>query len=247
MLWSSESLRALNTNYNYFHGILGMTPTKASLTDELIGSLSYTRRWEDTQEKEAAQKPIISHFISQCIKSGYTLESVKEQLQKLHSEELLISKEVLVSTQQMAADKYRTCGPTPKPVPSMVPESDVKPKDTEVEPLFCKDTIYHASVCSHAVSTCNAGNYQKFFKNKELVPGHAFKAVSFSRDHSKDESFKFLIAQKGESAFYFAFKGKLSLTDWANSKDLIKSFNEGTRILMTIPTHTMLTIIVIVL
>ena len=90
--------------------------------------------------------------------------------------------------------------------------------DKDVRSLFCKDTIYHASVCSLAVSVHDAGDYQKFFK--ERVPGHSFKAVSFSC--SKDNSF--LFAQKGESTFYFAFKGKLSLSDWA--KDF-KSFNEG--------------------
>ena len=41
---------------------------------ELIGSLSHIKRWKDP---EAAQKQAISHFISQCIESGHSLEAFK--------------------------------------------------------------------------------------------------------------------------------------------------------------------------
>lgn len=136
----------------------------------------------------------------------------------LYSKEFQIPKELFLKAQYLASEEYAKTNLKAKTTPVNVSTST---KCTEVvEPLFCKDTIYHASICSQVVSTCNAGDYQKFFKNKELVPGHGFKAVSFSR--SKNENF--LIAQKGESVFYFAFKGRLSLSDWA--KDY-KSFNEG--------------------
>jgi len=49
------------------------------------------------------------------------------------------------------------------------------------QPLFSKDTVYHAGICSFAVSTRDASNYQSFFKKKDLVPGHSFHAVSISR------------------------------------------------------------------
>ena len=192
--------------------------------DELIGSLSHIKRWLNPQVKEAAQKEAMFHFISQCVGSECTLESIKEQLLK---KELFIPKELITVAQQMAADEYSRCNPMPQLVLSMGPELEVKLKDAEIKPLFCKDTIYHASICSHAVSVCNAGNYQEFFKNKEFVPGHSFKAVSFSR--SKDKTF--LIAQKGEDTFYFAFKGKPNLSDWAKN---YKSFNQGMRILIII-------------
>ena len=152
------------------------------------------------------------------------MESIKGQLRKFYSEDLLISKDVCEKAQQLAADEYARSKPTASTKLSDVPNSTAK--GMVVEPLFCKDTVYHASVCCQAVSTCNAGDYQKFFKNRELVPGHAFKAVSFSR--SKNESF--LIALKGESTYYFAFKGRLSLSDWA--KDY-KSFNEGIHNIMS--------------
>ena len=126
---------------------------------------------------------------------------------------------MFVKAQQLASEEYtKTKFSTPQTTPATASASG---KTTVVvEPLFCKDTVYHASICSQAVSTHTAGDYQKFFKSKDLVPSHGFKAVSFSR--SKNESF--LIAQKDESVFYFAFKGRLSLADWA--KDY-KGFNEG--------------------
>ena len=196
--------------------------TNATFTDELRNCLSHIKRWKDIPGKTAAQDTAIGDFTSRSMESGDSLESIKEQLQKLYSEDLLISKDLFVKAQHLAADEYAKSNPTASEVLINPPESAAK--GMVVEPLFCKDTIYHASVCSQAVSTYSAGDYQKFFKNRELVPGHAFKAVSFSR--SKNESF--LVAQKGESTFYFAFKGKQSLSDWA--KDY-RSFNEGMTIL----------------
>ena len=192
--------------------------TNATFTDKLRVSLSLIKQWQDVPGKAAAQDTAIGDFISRSIESGDSLESIKEQLQKFYSEDLLISNDVYDKAQQLATDEYAKSNPTASEV--LINPLESAAKSRKIEPLFCKDTIYHASVCSQAVSTCNAGDYQKFFKNKELVPGHAFKAVSFSR--SKNESF--LVALKGESTYYFAFKGRLSLSDW--SKDY-KSFNEG--------------------
>ena len=151
-----------------------------------------------------------------------------EQLQNFHSEELLISKEVFLKAQQLATEEYANINPSASTMLIDAPESPAE--GMVVEPLFCKDTIYHASVCCQAVSTYSAGDYQKYFKNRELVPGHTFKAVSFSR--SKNENF--LIALKGESTYYFAFKGRLSLSDWAED---YKSFNEGTKYSDALPVH----------
>ena len=143
------------------------------------------------------------------------METIIEQLEALYSKELQIPKEMFLKAQQQASEEYTKTKLAPQ-TPASASASAVV-----MEPLFCKDTIYHAIISSQAVSTCTAGDYQKFFKNKELVPGHAFKAVSFSRSRNEES---FLIAQKDESIFYFAFKGRLCLSNWA--KDY-KSFNES--------------------
>ena len=180
--------------------------------------LSHIKRWKEGPRKTVAREGAVADFISRSIESRHSLEAIIEQLQALYSKEFLISQEMFVEAQQLASEEYAKVKPAHQTTPIHASASG---KPTVVmDPLFCKDTVYHASICSQAVSTCTAGDYQKFFKNKELVPGHAFKAVSFSR--SRNESF--LITQKDESMFYFAFKGRLSLSDWA--KDY-KSFNEG--------------------
>ena len=190
----------------------------STLAENLVGGLINIAQWKDTPGKESAQDTAIKNFISRSVECGSSLDDVKEQLRTVHLEKLLISKVMFTKALQFADDEYV------KNQPSHVRAHENEPisatKDTQVESLFCKDTVYHASLCCHAVNNYDAGNYQNFFKNKELVPGHSFSAVSFSR--LKEE--KFLIAQKGESTFYFAFQGKLSLSEWGKE---YTSFSEG--------------------
>ena len=104
----------------------------------------------------------------------------------------------------------------------LLPTKGTKPiasREEGSEPLFSKDTVYHAGVCSLAVNTCDAGNYQSFFKKKEMVPGHSFQAVSISR--SKQD--RYLIARQGDSTLYFAFQSEPKLLNWKQ----YKSFSEG--------------------
>ena len=190
-----------------------MKPTV--FADDLRNTLSYIGRWMDTPVKTAAQEEAISNFLSRSFESKQSLEEITECLRRLYSEELLISKEVFVKAQRLAENE----GAKSKSRYNEIPVFSSN-QCTKVEPLFCKDTIYHAGVCCQAVCNYSAGDYQKFFKNKELVPGHAFKAVSFSR--SKKEAF--LIAQQGESTYYFAFKGRPCLSDWTKG---FKCFSEG--------------------
>ena len=174
-------------------------------------------------QKTAAQVGAVTNFIHQCIKSQHSLKEVEEQLQVLYSEEFLISKEMYEKCQKIAADQYAKdeSQPVAKPLTSTTNTTE----SGLIESLFCKDTIYHASICSQAVSTYTAGDYQKFFKDRTLVPGHSFKAVSFSRP--KEGSL--LIAQKGESTFYFAFKGQPNLSYWTEG---YKSISEGKHVIV---------------
>ena len=207
-----------------YHAYIGEGDRKiTSFAEKLTDVLVHIAQWKDLPGKAGAQDTAINNFISRSVECGNSLDDIKQQLKKVNLEKLLISKEVFTKALQFADEEYAKSKPTKASEILHVHESDSATKDTQVESLFCKDTVYHASLCCHAVSTYNAGNYQKFFKNRELVPGHSFNAVSFSR--SKEENF--LIAQKGESTVYFAFQGKLSLSDWARD---YTSFNEGTYI-----------------
>ena len=191
----------------------------STFTDTIKLTLSLIKRWDDSQMKSDAQYAAVKDFITKASQCGMPLDAVQEQLQKLHSEELALPKPVFQKAQQLVCEEYvKKTATHSESVLTDSPESATTVVDAE--PLFCKDTIYHASICSEAVCSYNAGDYQKFFKNKDLVPGHAFRAVSFSR--SKTE--RFLIALKGESTYYFAFRGMPNLTDWPKG---FKCFSEG--------------------
>ena len=66
----------------------------------------------------------------------------------------------------------------------------------------------------------DTGNYLKFFKDRQLVPGHSFKAVSISRSKSD----RYVIARKDESTYYFAFQSELQLSEWGKN---FNSFFDG--------------------
>ena len=178
-------------------------------------TVRHLRRLKDFPEKATAIKEVMLDFISSSFKQGQTLEEVTSRVQKFYAEELLISKELCTLAQQVAKEEHT------KYLSSHAALGSQSTNQPVAEPLYSKDTLYHATICSHAVYASDAGNYQQFFKNKDFVPGHNFKAISMSR--SKQDCF--LVAQTDESTYYFAFKGQPLLTEWAKDYNY---FGEGT-------------------
>ena len=170
---------------------------------------------EDYPEKVTVVKKAMLEFISSSFKGGQTIQEITSQVQKFHTEELLISKDLFKLAQQMIQEEHS------KHLSSHVVKTTDQPTMSSVaEPLYSKDTLYHAMICSHAVCERTAGDYQQFFKDKEFVQGHNFKAISMSRS----KQYCFLIAQTDESTYYFAFKGQPLLSEWARE---CNNFNEG--------------------
>ena len=93
----------------------------------------------------------------------------------------------------------------------------MKPPSPE-SPLFCKDTLYHASLCCVAVSDRNQANVQTYFQIKN--PNHNFSEISFSQPTERIAPY--LIAVQ-EDTLYVAFHGTQSLRKWFNGT----SFDEG--------------------
>ena len=184
------------------------------ILSQTIDALKHLVKVKSDSLKLEVIKEFISNFVVTSIQSGMSQEQVQAQLQRLHTQELLITEDVLKEAEKQVVEE---CA---KHTPSAVVATHSADSAEICAPLFCKDTIYHASICSHVVSTCDAGDYQRFFKNKDLVPGHSFRAVSLSRTKKKP----FLIAKAGESTYYFAFKGEPNLLQWTKQ---FKSFNEG--------------------
>ena len=171
------------------------------------------RKIRDTPNKSGTIEETVLDFVSTSIQSSQQLDDLKQQLHKLHKEELLFSEDVLKKALALAEEEHskrtEVAGVKPAPAKLLARES-----------LFSKDTVYHADICCRVLATGDAGNYQSLFKKLPNGQGHSFKAVSMSR--SKTE--RLLIAEQGESVFYFAFESRPQISDW---KDY-KSFNEGT-------------------
>ena len=170
---------------------------------------------ESSEEKTKVVQTVIDKLVTTSLQSGQSLESVQMQLQKLHKEEFLITEDTLKKAQKLAIETHAQLSPAESCAAEVL-----MPVSKASQPLFSKDRVYHAGICSFAVSTCDAGNYQNFFKKKDLVPGHSFHAVSISR--SKQD--RYFIARQGDSTYYFAFQSEPHLLEWSKK---FTSFNEG--------------------
>ena len=170
------------------------------------------RKVRDTPNKSGIIEETVLDFVSSSIQSGEDLDDLKQQLHKLHKEELLFSEDVLKKALALAEEEHskRTEVTSNKPTAT---------KPVAKEPLFSKDTVYHSDICCRVLATGDAGNYQSLFKKLPNGQGHSFKAVSMSR--SKTE--RLLIAEQGESVFYFAFESRPLISDWKE----YKSFDDG--------------------
>ena len=145
-------------------------------------------------------------YVSTSFASGASVEYLEGQLQELCKDDL-ISEELL---QQSRSELH--------PSTSTAAEATVD----SVEPLFNKDTVYHAGICNLAVCTRDPGNYQQLFKDKEMVPGHSFTELSLSRSG-------YLIARQNDCTVYFSFQSHPLLLEWSKQ---FKSFSEGGLILI---------------
>ena len=95
----------------------------------------------------------------------------------------------------------------------------MKPPSPE-SPLFCKDTLYHASLCCAAIGNKHQANNHTYFQSKN--PKHNFTEVSFSQ--STDSITPYLVAMQ-DDILYVAFQGLPSINRWVKMK--ATSFDEG--------------------
>lgn len=164
---------------------------------------------KDVKSSREKTKPVvqdvIDDFIRTSLQSGQSLEGVQKQLQALYKEEFLITEDIYRKAEELAIETHTQLS-SEESTAAVVSVPTAKTS----EPLFSKDTVYHAGICSLVVTTCDAGNYQSIFKKKDLVPGHSFRAVSVSR--SKQDCY--LVAKQGDSTYYFAFQSQPNLLEW---------------------------------
>ena len=180
----------------------------------------------DKQEEARAEmeKAALQEFVVKCHQSGNTQKHVEQSLQELHKMFFIRDLAIHQWAQDLTAETYSQSLPTSHCIMD-ASEDQAQPSGSEEEthPLFSKDTVYHAGICSLAVNDvkeCDPGNYQKFFQKNPLIRGHDFQQVSVSK--SKND--RYLIARQGESTVYIAFQSEPCIQQWPK---LFRSFSEG--------------------
>ena len=192
-----------------------------SLALELKGQLELVSKVRKLNQQPAAEtkatliKETVQEFIETSLRAGASENEVKKVLSELYSSDLLLSEDIYkwvlseVSTAAQAVCLEQTSTTSEK-----------------LPPLFCKETLYHASLCCYAVSTCDANTYQKFF-NKDF-PNHSLEEASLSRSQDREQVDRYLIARH-DKTYYVAFQSKPLLAQWPK----FTSFQEGTCIMLT--------------
>ena len=168
------------------------------------------------------QKKVIAECLTKSEQLKVSMEDVRKKLHVLHQKKYLIAKPVYEWALKKIEEDF-----TGKSLP-LFESNETSTDDCPAEPLFSKDTVYHASICCQALASCNAGDYQMFFKDREKVPGHSFEAVSISRPSPGQQHERYLIAKQGESKYYIAFESQPDLSPWQKK---YRSFIEGDQLL----------------
>ena len=195
-----------STVYTSMFFCLGCVQQPPKVLIELKENLKVFHKFRDERSTVVASQQFLKDYMSTSLALGTSVESLEEQLQELCKADKLISEEIY---QQTLSELH--------PIPSA---TEATPDSVTVEPLFTKDTVYHAGLCSLAVCTCEPGSYQQFFKDKEMVSGHSFTEVSLSRLRQD----RYLIARQDDSIIYLGFQSEPLLLEWSKQ---FKSFSEG--------------------
>ena len=201
--------------HDFYLGILSHSVSKVKTC---LIALQNIKCSSDTEEKSLINliQAELRNFIKTCVQSGIRSEQLKEELSGLYSSELLISEDMYKWALQLASDEYSTIS-----IIASSSEQESEPR-SKVQPLFSKETLYHAGLCCCATSTCDAATYKDFFKRE----GHSLEEASISRMPEIDQKKidRYLIARQGKT-YYVAFQSKPHLSQWANEH---LSFKEGT-------------------
>ena len=210
----------INDALNHF---VSLTLYVVSLATHHMNELESNLRQLDSLKlgeelSDGSQRKLITEFLTKSQHLRIPPEDIREKLHELHQKVYLITKPVcewaLKKVEDLTEENF-----------SLLQSTDQSSTDDcPIEPMFSKDTVYHASICCQALASCTAGDYQRFFKDREKVPGHSFEAVSISRPSPGQQHERYLIAKQGESKYYIAFESQPDLSLWQKK---YKSFNEG--------------------
>ncbi len=173
-----------------------------------------TNRKGSADHKNAMIQGVVQDFIESRVHSGASRKNIEAELRELYSRDLLVSSDMY----QWALGEVESRVPAAKG--AIGEPASTEETESVVSPLFCKDTLYHASLCCYAVSTCDAVTYEGFF-NRDY-PSHRLEEISLSRSDHEDVD-RYLIARQG-STYYVAFQSEPQLLKWPEK---FTSFKEG--------------------
>ena len=179
------------------------TLLQKSFLEKLKKLLDGLKFYSGADTKKMEQKGL-TEYVTCFIQAGCSsTDHLDEHLLDLHEKDNLITDvSVYHWVKQLASEKFTEI--------VAMPTSPIKVAPVPKSCLFSKPIVYHASICSLAVNKTDAGEYQKFFKDKRCVPGHSFKEISISRSKQN----RYLIATQDDSTYYIAFQSEPNLTEW---------------------------------
>ena len=155
----------------------------------------------------------VQQAIEKAVKAGNEEEAIRNQLWILCHKDFDVPSNLCDWAMQEVEDICKRTAATMNLNPTLITQCPVSlPKKEEELPLFSKDTLYHASLCCHAVSACTAGNYEIFLNSKS----HLLEEVSMSISQYKENVDRYIIAKCGNTIFV-AFQGEPTLSNWMNS------------------------------
>ena len=160
----------------------------------------------------------IRQYVETMLEAGETVDFLQNQMSLLYCKHLVVPSNLLEWTSRVveAVNSERSQDIAVAVAPQSHEEL-TPPKP----PLFNNDTVYHASICCHAVSTCHAGNFKNFFDH--MVRGHRLEEVSMSVSQDKENVDRYLIA-KQQNTIYIAFQSEATISHWM---DKYSSFDDG--------------------
>ena len=169
------------------------------------------------EESSDTSKANWTKYLVECfIKKGFKLNAEADEIKKYLSKfyaDLLLTEEIykwsLETISSLIPEERSTSLPS-------VPEEDEK----SIKPLFCKENVYHASLCCFALATKDIIiNHNKVFDELQ----HQFEELSVSRSRDCEDVDRYIIARK-ERTYFIAFLSEPNYLEWPNR---FKSFEQG--------------------
>ena len=140
-----------------------------------------------------------------------SIESLRDQISSLCFKALIIPPSMHEWTMQ-EFDKVYQCSSDSPALPQLKAKAAI-----EKPSLFCKETVYHSSICCDALG---------LDKPRNFASGHLLQEASMSLYQEELENADSHVIARQNNTFYVAFQSEPTLSDWLKSPH--QSFDEGT-------------------